>query len=168
MPLRDALGQVRPYQPARPMSELQRSLGLARIVKLSSNEGAFGPLPAAVAAYEAAARELNRYPDGGGLRLREALAERHDVPVAQVVLGNGADELIRLCAVATLEQGDAAAFPWPSFPSYATAASAAAPTRSGCRWPGAPPTSARCWSGRAVRARGSCTWPTRTTPPAAR
>ena len=104
------------------MSELQQHLGLARIVKLSSNEGAFGPLPAAVAAYEAAARELNRYPDGGGVRLREALAERHDVPVAQVVLGNGADELIRLCAVATLEHGDAAAFPWPSFPSYATAA----------------------------------------------
>ncbi len=91
-------------------------------MKLSSNEGAFGPLPAAVAAYEAAARELNRYPDGGGVPLREALAERHGVPVEQVVLGNGADELIRLCAVATLEQGDAAAFPWPSFPSYATAA----------------------------------------------
>ncbi len=104
------------------MAELQRDLGLERIVKLSSNEGAFGPLPAAVAAYEAAARELNRYPDGGGVPLREALAERHGVSVDQVVLGNGADELIRLCAVATLEPGDAAAFPWPSFPSYATAA----------------------------------------------
>jgi histidinol-phosphate aminotransferase len=65
---------------------------------------------------------LNRYPDGGGLRLREALAERHGVPVEQVVLGNGADELIRLCAVATLDAGDAAAFPWPSFPSYVAAA----------------------------------------------
>ena len=54
--------------------------------------------------------------------LREALAERHGVPPEQVVLGNGADELIRLCAVATLDPGDAAAFSWPSFPSYATAA----------------------------------------------
>jgi histidinol-phosphate aminotransferase len=104
------------------MRELQAELGLQRIVKLASNEGAFGPLPAAVAAFEAAVGELNRYPDGGGLRLREALAARHDLPVAQVVLGNGADELIRLCAVATLDAGDAAAFPWPSFPSYVAAA----------------------------------------------
>jgi histidinol-phosphate aminotransferase len=104
------------------MAELQASLGLDRIVKLSSNEGAFGPLPAAVAAFEAAVAHLNRYPDGGGVPLREALAERHALPAAQVVLGNGADELIRLSAVATLDPGDAAAFPWPSFPSYATAA----------------------------------------------
>ena len=104
------------------MAELQASLGLERIVKLSSNEGAFGPLPAAVAAFEAAVAQLNRYPDGGGVALREALAERHGVSVDQVVLGNGADELIRLCAVATLDPGHAAAFPWPSFPSYATAA----------------------------------------------
>src|SRR5919109_1348384 len=104
------------------MRELQTELGLQRIVKLASNEGAFGPLPSAVAAFEAAVGELNRYPDGGGLRLREALAERHGLPVAQVALGNGADELIRLCAVATLDAGDAAAFPWPSFPSYVAAA----------------------------------------------
>src|ERR687896_2310814 len=122
MPIRKALLQVQPYRPQRPMRELQEQLGLERIVKLASNEGAFGPLPAAVAAFEAAVGELNRYPDGGGLRLREALAERHELPAAQVVLGNGADELIRLCAVATLDAGDAAAFPWPSFPSYVAAA----------------------------------------------
>ena len=104
------------------MRELQRELGLERIVKLASNEGAFGPLPAAVAAFEGAAGELNRYPDAGGLRLREELAELHGVPLEQVVLGNGADELIRLCAVATLDPGDSAAFPWPSFPSYVSAA----------------------------------------------
>ena len=104
------------------MAELQAALGLERIVKLSANEGAFGPLPAAVAAFEAAVGQLNRYPDGGGLPLREALAERHGLAPQQVVLGNGADELIRLCAVATLDPGDAAAYPWPSFPSYGTAA----------------------------------------------
>jgi histidinol-phosphate aminotransferase len=104
------------------MRELQAELGLERIVKLGSNEGAFGPLPAAVAAFEAAVGQLNRYPDGGGLHLREALAARFGVPVSQVVVGNGADELIRLCAVATLDAGDAAVFPWPSFPSYVAAA----------------------------------------------
>jgi histidinol-phosphate aminotransferase len=122
VPLRAALASVEPYRPQRPMRELQEELGLERIVKLASNEGAFGPMPAAVAAFEAAAGELNRYPDGGGVPLRRALAERHGVPLEQVVLGNGADELIRLCAVATLDAGDRAVFPWPSFPSYSASA----------------------------------------------
>jgi histidinol-phosphate aminotransferase len=122
VPLRPALSHVRPYRPQRPLRELQAELGLGRMVKLASNEGAFGPLPAAVAAFQAAVGDLNRYPDGGGLRLREALAERHGVAPAQIVLGNGADELIRLCAVATLDAGDRAVLPWPSFPSYFAAA----------------------------------------------
>src|SRR5688500_13847608 len=110
------------------MHELQRELGLERMVKLASNEGAFGPLPAAVAAFEAAVGGLNRYPDAGGVRLREALAEKHGVPVEQIVLGNGADELIRLCAVATLDAGDRAVFPWPSFPSYVASAATSGAT----------------------------------------
>lgn len=122
MPLRPTLAQVQPYRPQRPMRELQAQLGLERIVKLASNEGAFGPLPAAAAAFQAAVGELNRYPDAGGVRLREALGARFGLPIEQVVLGNGADELIRLCAVATLDAGDRAAFPWPSFPSYVAAA----------------------------------------------
>src|SRR3954469_19090208 len=124
MPLRRALERVDPYKPQPPMRTLQAELGLDRIVKLASNEGPFGPLPAAVAAFEASAAELNRYPDGGGTRLRQALADRHGVDIGQVVLGNGADELIRLAAVATLEDGDRAVFPWPSFASYPTAAAA--------------------------------------------
>jgi histidinol-phosphate aminotransferase len=108
------------------MRQLQAQLGLDRIVKLASNEGPFGPLPAAMAAFEAAALELNRYPDAGGTRLREALADRFDVPVELVVLGNGADELIRFAALATLDPGDRAVFPWPSFQSYPTAVAAAA------------------------------------------
>jgi histidinol-phosphate aminotransferase len=108
------------------MRQLQQQLGVERLVKLASNEGPFGPLPAAMAAFEAAALELNRYPDGGGTRLREALAKRFDVPVDQVVLGNGADELIRFAALATLDPGDRAVFPWPSFQSYLTAVAAAA------------------------------------------
>jgi histidinol-phosphate aminotransferase len=125
VPLRAALEHVEPYRPQRPAHELQRELGLDRIVKLASNEGAFGPLPAAVAAFEAAAGTLNRYPDGGGVRLREELARGHDLPAGQVVLGNGADELIRLCAVATLDAGDRAVLPWPSFPSYVVSAASA-------------------------------------------
>ena len=104
------------------MGVLQARLGLGRIVKLASNEGAFGPLPEAVGAYQAASRELHRYPDGGAERLRAGLAELHGLPAEQVVAGNGADELIRLCGAAALDAGDAAVLPWPSFPSYLSAA----------------------------------------------
>jgi histidinol-phosphate aminotransferase len=126
MPLRRALERVEPYRPQPPMRRLQAELGLERIVKLASNEGPFGPLPAAVAAFDASAAELNRYPDGGALLLRQALAARHGVQPPQVVAGNGADELIRLAALATLDPGDRAVFPWPSFQSYPTAAACAA------------------------------------------
>src|SRR5580765_6591837 len=125
MPLRRALERVEPYRPQPPMRALQAELGLDRIVKLASNEGPYGPLPAAVAAFEAASVELNRYPDAGAVRLRTALAERYGVPVEQVVVGNGADELIRFAALATLDPGDRAVFPWPSFQSYPTAVAAA-------------------------------------------
>src|SRR3954467_5992071 len=126
MPLRRALQRVDPYTPQPPMRQLQRELGLDRIVKLASNEGPFGPLPAAMAAFEGAALELNRYPDGGATPLREALAARYQVPADQIVLGNGADELIRFAALATLDPGDRAVYPWPSFQSYPTAVAAAA------------------------------------------
>jgi len=122
VPLRDALAKVDPYRPQPPMGVLQAELGLSQIVKLASNEGAFGPLPEAVEAYEAAGRELHRYPDGGAVQLRAGLAELHGIPAEQVVAGNGADELIRLCGTAALDAGDAAVLPWPSFPSYLSAA----------------------------------------------
>jgi histidinol-phosphate aminotransferase len=68
--------------------------GVNRIVKLSSNEGAFGPPPAAQEAYVAAARELHRYPDGGAHRLRTAIGAKFGLDPAKIVCGNGSDELI--------------------------------------------------------------------------
>lgn len=70
--------------------------GADRIVKLSSNEGALGPSPAAVEAVRAAASGMHRYPDGGGVALREAIANAHGLDPARIVCGNGSDELIGL------------------------------------------------------------------------
>ena len=74
-----AVGGIVPYEPGKPVEEVQRELGLDRVVKLASNEGPFGPVPGRARGARARARELNRYPDGGAFRLREALAERHGV-----------------------------------------------------------------------------------------
>ena len=68
---------------------MQRELGLERVVKLASNDGPFGPFPAALEALERVARDLNRYPDGGSYRLRAALAERFDLRFEEVAVGSG-------------------------------------------------------------------------------
>ncbi len=115
---RPALEGLVPYEPGKPVEEVQRELGLERVVKLASNEGPYGPFPEALEAIESSARELNRYPDGGAYRLRSALAERHRVAFEQVAVGAGADGLIGCLAQAALDPGDEVVCGWPSFPSY--------------------------------------------------
>ena len=68
--------------------------GVNRIIKLSSNEGAFGVPPGAQAAYAKLAAELHRYPDGGSTALRQAIAQRYGLDAERIVCGNGSDELI--------------------------------------------------------------------------
>jgi histidinol-phosphate aminotransferase len=116
--LRPALGGLVPYEPGKPVEEVQRELGLERIVKLASNEGPLGPFPAALEALERTARDLNRYPDGGAYRLRAALAERHGVDFDQIAVGAGADAIIDGSSQAVLDPGDEVICGWPSFPSY--------------------------------------------------
>jgi histidinol-phosphate aminotransferase len=116
--LRPALAGLVPYEPGKPVEEVQRELGLERVVKLASNEGPLGPFPAALEAIGRAASDLNRYPDGGAYRLRAAIAERHDVRFEEVAVGSGADALIDGISQATLDPGDEIVCGWPSFPSY--------------------------------------------------
>lgn len=116
--IRPALVGLVPYEPGKPVEEVQRELGLDRVVKLASNEGPYGPFPAASEAISRAALELNRYPDGGAWRLRHALAERHGVGFENVTVCAGADAVIGFVCLATLDPGDEAVTGWPSFPSY--------------------------------------------------
>ena len=117
-PIRPALEGLVPYEPGKPVEEVQRELGLERVVKLASNEGPFGPFPAAEEAIARATAELNRYPDGGAWRLRTALAERHGVDFDQVTVCAGADAVVGYVCLATLDPGDEAVTAWPSFASY--------------------------------------------------
>jgi len=113
-----AVRDIVPYEPGKPVEEVQRELALERVVKLASNEGPFGPLAEALDALAEAAPELNRYPDGGGFRLRTALAERHGVRFEEIALGAGADGVVDCLAQVSLDPGDEIVCGWPSFPSY--------------------------------------------------
>jgi histidinol-phosphate aminotransferase len=121
-PTRPALSELVPYEPGKPVEEVQRELGLDRVVKLASNEGQFGPFPAALAALERGLPELNRYPDGGAWRLVRGLAEKHGVQPENVAVAAGADAVIAYLCLATLDPGDEVVFGWPSFASYPLAA----------------------------------------------
>ena len=70
--------------------------GKNRVIKLSSNEGAFGPAPEAVAAMLAAAREMHRYPDGSMRALREAIGNAHALAPERIICGNGSDDILQL------------------------------------------------------------------------
>ncbi len=74
--------------------------GVNRVIKLSSNEGAFGPPPGAIAAIADAARTAHLYPDGGATALREAIGQRFGLNPAQIVCGNGSDEILTMLVLA--------------------------------------------------------------------
>lgn len=120
---RPALDAIVPYEPGKPADEVKRELGLERVIKLASNEGQFGPFPAARQALERGIAELNRYPDGGFHQLRQALAERHGVAPENVVASAGADGVIGYLSLVCLDPGDEIVCGWPSFSSYPLAAS---------------------------------------------
>lgn len=113
----NVLGMI-PYPPGKPIAEVKRELGLDVVVKLASNENPLGPSPKAVVAIREAAEMLHHYPDASGHELKHAIADRFDMPVEQIILGNGSDELIHLLGMIILDEGDEMIVGDPSFTRY--------------------------------------------------
>ncbi len=104
LPIRPNVLAMEPYVPGKPIEEVKRELGLERVVKLASNENPFGPSPMAVAAVQAAATSMHMYPDGASFELRQAISKKFDIPMNQVMVGNGSDELIHLLGILFLDR----------------------------------------------------------------
>lgn len=113
---------MRPYQPGKPIAEVERELGIYDIVKLASNENALGPSPAAVEAIRRASDSVNLYPEGSCHDLRSALASHLGVSADALVFGAGSDEIIHLLGLALLEPGDEVIQGDPTFSRYEAAA----------------------------------------------
>jgi histidinol-phosphate aminotransferase len=94
--------QLIPYKVGKPIEELERELGLTRVIKLASNENPLGPGKKALAAIQAALPTVALYPDGSGFMLKQALAKKYAVDVSQITLGNGSNEILELVARAFL------------------------------------------------------------------
>ena len=107
-----------PYQPGKPVEELERELGISGIVKLASNENPLGPSPRAREAAVAALEEAGRYPDGNGYRLKQALSARLGVSAGQLTLGNGSNDVLELLARAFVSPEHEVVFSAHAFAVY--------------------------------------------------
>ncbi|MCW7754164.1 histidinol-phosphate transaminase [Desulfobotulus sp. H1] len=114
----DFIRAIAPYVPGKPIEELERELGLSRVVKLASNENPLGPSPMAVQAMQKAMVKLHRYPDGSAYYLTEALATHMQVAPECLVLGNGSDDVIAMAVRAFMRTGEKAVMPHPAFLMY--------------------------------------------------
>ena len=119
---------IAPYQPGKPISELERELGITGIVKLASNENPLGCSPLAMAAMQEALKTIALYPDGNGFELKEALFKRYGVEHACIVLGNGSNDMLELAARAFLAVGDRAVYSDHAFAVYPLATQAVGAT----------------------------------------
>jgi histidinol-phosphate aminotransferase len=115
---------LQPYQPGKPIEELQRELGLSDVVKLASNENPLGPSPLALAAAERALKNLHLYPDASGFELKKKLAVKLGVSEQQFTLGNGSNDVLDLIARTFLGPGCSAVFSQHAFIVYPIAVQA--------------------------------------------
>jgi histidinol-phosphate aminotransferase len=117
-----------PYSPGMPVEELERQLGIRDSIKVASNENPLGPSPKAVAAIGAALASLHRYPDGSAYYLKNRLAERLGVSPAELIIGNGSNEIIELVVRTVLRPGEEAVMADQAFVVYRLVVQAAGGT----------------------------------------
>ena len=109
---------LQPYQPGKPLADLEREYGIREAVKLASNENPLGPSPMALEVIRTQLQDLARYPDGNGFALKAALAAKHGVQAAQITLGNGSNDILELLARAFVTPDNEVIFSQHAFAVY--------------------------------------------------
>lgn len=114
---RKELKKLKAYKPGKPIEEVKRELKLKQVYKLASNEIPFAPFYIK-GAIQKELTNINRYPESDCFYLRAALAKKLGVDKAQLVFGNGSDEIITLALRALIEKGDEVIVAYPTFLIY--------------------------------------------------
>ena len=111
---------IDPYQGGLPIKEVARNLNLSEnnIVKLASNENPLGMSPLAKKAIEESLGEVKRYPDGNGFYLKDVISQKHNLDPAQIILGNGSNDILELVARTFLSLDDEAIYSEHAFAVY--------------------------------------------------
>ncbi len=115
---RPCLEHITPYVPGKPIEEVKRELGVDEVIKLASNENPLGPSTLAQKALKEFASKISFYPDGNCYYLKNELASYLGVEESNIVMGNGADELITLVGLAYLNPNDEIIMAEPTFSEY--------------------------------------------------
>jgi histidinol-phosphate aminotransferase len=101
----ESIRHLAPYQPGKPISEVQRELGIKDVIKLASNENPLGASPKALAAIKNQINELALYPDASGHDLKQAIAKLWQIQPDQITLGAGSEALFVLIGQAFVKPG---------------------------------------------------------------
>ncbi|MCP4288921.1 MAG: histidinol-phosphate transaminase [Gammaproteobacteria bacterium] len=112
------IANLKPYVPGKPVSELERELGISDSIKLASNENPLGCSDRVQQAIAAEWSETSRYPDGGGFALRNALAIKHHLDPSCITLGNGSNDVLDIIARVFLAPGYESLFSQHAFAVY--------------------------------------------------
>ena len=115
---RPAILTVSPYSPGKSAADLVGEYGFGEVIKLASNENMLGPSASVMGAINDCGDELMMYPDGDGLLLKQALAERHGVGAGGITLGNGSNELLELVGRCFLDMGSNVVYSRHAFAVY--------------------------------------------------
>ncbi|OUY07076.1 histidinol-phosphate transaminase [Acinetobacter populi] len=111
--------RLKPYQPGKPISELERELGIHDIVKLASNENPLGCSDKVKQAVIDQVAEIGRYPDGGGFILKDQIHKQFGFEHDQITLGNGSNDLLEIIARTFVSEQDSVIYSEHAFAVYA-------------------------------------------------
>ncbi|MFA6835098.1 MAG: histidinol-phosphate transaminase [Fibrobacteraceae bacterium] len=115
---RPELKSLSDYVPGKSIEEIQERFGLAKVVKLASNENPLGPSPKAIEALQKIATTLHLYPRGDAPDLISAIAKKSGLLRENIILGNGSDEIIDLISKAFIRANDECISFIPTFSVY--------------------------------------------------
>ena len=113
-----SIEKLAPYEAGKPLETLERELGIKNAIKLASNENPLGPSPRALEAMAQAMHDVHRYPDAAAWALREKIAVRLGVTMAEVIHGSGSSEILDLALRTFVGPGQHVVFGEPSFVMY--------------------------------------------------
>jgi histidinol-phosphate aminotransferase len=114
----DYIRSLIPYEPGKPIEEVEREYGISNSIKLASNENPLGPSPKALAALRARLEQIHLYPDGDCFYLKRGLSRKLGVAPENLIFGNGSNEIIELAARTFLRPGDEAVMAEQAFVVY--------------------------------------------------
>ncbi len=116
--IRPCLQMIKPYEPGKPVEEVEREMGLTNVIKMASNENPLGPSPLAVKAMQRHAGKMHFYPDGNCFYLKRALAGKLNIEPDNLVFGNGSDEILSFLSLAYVHPEEETLMVTPSFSEY--------------------------------------------------